>query len=452
MPYINLEDINKNYYIINNIIINIITKDNVIEFNKNKKDKYNIFLNLNLTNLINFDNFKETVNIDKKQLIYYDFNKKDELSYINSSNITNLIINSILYYILNGCSTKIYDLRKIIEKNYICKENFNNEYIKIYFKNELFKDIYDLNLIIKLKFYNKFIDDISDIQYKNNSYYYIINYLNNRNKIISKNNEYNINYLNYFDDDDNNNDNDIDINKIKEIKREINDNILKEKYELIDENNKIIKIVSINKFKNSLIKIHCKNLDYKNKIYYINSVDCKKISVLDRYKRDCKNYISKKQPPLLIYLKKYFIELLKMNNIEIKNLAYTTAVKTIIMRDKNNDKIMYNNFYKLGRRCVLYTFLEKDFPLFNLKKDEIIGLIGYIPTINQKVNTNIIFIVKMDFEDDNTFNIISSLKCDNSNIKILNYNETKEKFYNILLFNYNKKYQLKNINEKYIIF
>ena len=205
------------YFKLKNIIFNYddkVINDNINDNNIAYKLIYELY------ELIDKTAKKEENTKNKENILCYDIfiNEKKQKIYVY--NIITIIINYFIYYIKYVKTNIDYNkIKEIFKKNFLCKnENINDDikYIKIYFSNELFNDIYNLNLNLKIKLnVIKFIDCIKNISYlndekilfnvdnslinnifyefnnlTNNWEYYFIN--NNKNKKLS---------LNYFIDD-----------------------------------------------------------------------------------------------------------------------------------------------------------------------------------------------------------------------------------------------------------
>ena len=214
-----LKDINKNFYFLNNMYV-------IIDGEQNERLIYSVLNNkdLNLLNLyireliINLlpdkieDNKKylnqKENNIDLTKAIKFEYYNisKPFIYDCNFSNSTTLILISLLIYIIIFKKNKYEEFKNILRKNIIKYDNYFNYFQinTIYFKDNLFKDIYNIGLNVRLTFYNKNLLDIDIINivlddififHTNNENYPIIlksKTINNEYifKIIDKNNKY----------------------------------------------------------------------------------------------------------------------------------------------------------------------------------------------------------------------------------------------------------------------
>jgi len=289
---INLKDIKKNIYFlenykiqifINNIYIDIYDKLNNINNLDYHKTFYNLFNDKKLNNLVN-KNLYEDIN-DNEFYFYYNYiSQNSDIQYnINNSYFINILLNVLTYYIFNFNKDKIDDYINILKNNIVSSDvitNKNKFYSsnnrinlnRIYFNKNLFEEINKLNLDIKIILYNinpynNIINDISFSEcrndftkfYKiNNIDYYIYFSLHSNSNSINKYDQFitykeiliincsNIEKLIDIEDDneikeDNKKDNIEYEKQIKELKEEI-ERLNKENNELKEYKNKFEKI------------------------------------------------------------------------------------------------------------------------------------------------------------------------------------------------------------------
>ena len=366
---IDLKEYIKNQIIINNkeIILNINNDEKIIKLNKE-----NNYLNL-LNNLISNINLTFKYSLQSCGSMYYDYFKNNEKEEINKYNLTNYLVNCILYYVYNFEKDKINDLNKIICYNFIYKKdeiiNNNINYIRIFFKRTFFKDIFNLNLNLKINFSNlhfkEFITNfyfncfrIIFMSYEKNIYIKSINdnlicYMNNYSLDYTLLNNYYILCFNnnslcslsnnlYFNYDTNiNNDvNNKDENKDEDKKEDEEEEYIKEDDEKEED----------------YIE---DNIQKNDKIYLIENLKIKMIELLKKYKID----ISK-----------------------MKNYYYTNFEEKIYIKDENNEYITNKNNCRINiKRYIFYIKLDNDIKKLNLKEINYLGIVSERKIFNKKL-------------------------------------------------------------------
>ena len=272
IDYINIKDINKNYYILFNDLVIINKNDEHIIFDKYMNDNYNNLILYNLYNSklnLNLESYLNRININCKEndYIYYNYLKNFEknTTICNMSNLTNLIFNCIIYYILNYDIQKINEFKKIIEECIITyeKEKVLNDYfnIKIYFNKNIFKQINNLNLNINIILKNKYYNDINSISN--------INYDDKNNIIFNLNNDKNYSKIIYYN----------------------NDNI--NKYVFFENNNTINSVNTVNSVLISDLKIHYFKIIFNNQKDNENNICNKNEQIKDVNKDKHTNFFDK---------------------------------------------------------------------------------------------------------------------------------------------------------------
>jgi len=464
METINIKELENNIFTIKNKKIRLfIYKDGInkiIDFNIDTKEYNNLILEEGiLTNIIK-DNNKiikiikdnnEITNIikDKNKIIrikkqkeidtiYYDYFEYDignEKKYlINTSNIISIIINSIIYYLKKYENEKIEEFKQIIMKNIIYsniieeiidKNSINQK--KIFLNKKIFKEINNMKLKLHIQLYNKqFILPIEDIIYIDDKINFKL--------LLGKN-------YKYF---------------IKNIYGRIDEN-LNYKYDLISyKYNSPIYTLNLDDFNDEYLNIY---INEKSKINLENSLISKNDLKLPKQSNhfifkliNIDNRISSDSCENILY---HSFLLFNKYNIKIKDAEYPTNLqKRIIMLDKNNDKINYNDIDNIGRRRIIFFTIGEDNTFLNLKKNDCIGICNIISSrdinirlIGERINQidyNLLsdpkyFIIKKEKSINNinySLNIIGEfiVKSPN-NIYCLSFEEVVNDFINVIKTN-----------------
>ena len=197
IKYLNINDLNKNYYcLLNNY---------VLIYNNNIWKTINIGINDNeyqqiFNNLFEYCPILKSLQFFKKYIYPFQIITKYDNPIIYYNNkyhhrecLLNLFLNSLTYYIINYQQDKLNDYYNILKNNIICSilreydKNLDYNKIKnkketldrIYFKKDFLNDLTDLNLNIKFGFKNincyPFIKKLNIFNSNSNSSYTLDN-------------------------------------------------------------------------------------------------------------------------------------------------------------------------------------------------------------------------------------------------------------------------------------